>query len=145
MALLHNGASRKQDIGMASAAPQYDRPSLGKTVRLTNIPAFGTHKPLRLQQVHIRPHMFRFEAFAVGAVLKASKRKELGPARPKLAPTPEIAAQFTTDAGMTAFEPSSDCSETELLGPPPINKRSFFQIKMPIAFGHIPPPAEEEG
>jgi hypothetical protein len=51
MALLHNGASRKRDIGMASAAPKYNRPSLGKTVRLTNIPALGTHKPLRPPQV----------------------------------------------------------------------------------------------
>jgi hypothetical protein len=38
-------------MGMASVAPQYDRPSLGQTVRLTNIPALGTHKPLRPPQV----------------------------------------------------------------------------------------------
>jgi len=51
MALLHHGASRKRDIGMASAAPQYHRPSLAKTVRLTNISALRTHKPLRPPQV----------------------------------------------------------------------------------------------
>jgi hypothetical protein len=51
MALLHDGASRKRDIGMASAAPQYDRSSLGKTVRLTNIPTLGTRKPLRPPQL----------------------------------------------------------------------------------------------
>jgi hypothetical protein len=51
MALLHDGASRKRAIGMASAAPQYDRPSLGKTVRLANIPALGTRKPLPPPQV----------------------------------------------------------------------------------------------
>jgi len=51
MALLHDGASRKRDIGMAGAAPQYDRPSLGKTVRLTNVPALGTRKTIRPPQV----------------------------------------------------------------------------------------------
>ena len=51
MALLHDGASRKRDIGMAGAAPQYDRPSLSKTVRLTNVPALGTRKTIRPPQV----------------------------------------------------------------------------------------------
>ena len=51
MALLHDGASRKRDIGMARAATQYDRPSLGKTVRLAHIPAFETRKPVRPPQV----------------------------------------------------------------------------------------------
>ena len=51
MALLHDGAGRKRDIGMARAAPQYDRPSLGKTVRLANIPALETRKPVRPPQM----------------------------------------------------------------------------------------------
>ena len=51
MALLHDGASRKRDIGMAGAAPQYDRPSTGKTVRLTNVSALGTRKTIRPPQV----------------------------------------------------------------------------------------------
>jgi hypothetical protein len=51
MALSHDGASRKRDIGMARAAPQYDRPSLGKTVRLANIPALETRKPVRPPQM----------------------------------------------------------------------------------------------
>ena len=51
MALLHDSASRQRDICMACAAPQYDRLSLGKTVRLANIPALETRKPLRPPQV----------------------------------------------------------------------------------------------
>src|ERR1019366_986529 len=51
MALSHDGASRKRDIGMARAAPQYDRPSLGKTVRLAHIPALETRKPVRPPQM----------------------------------------------------------------------------------------------
>jgi hypothetical protein len=51
MALSHDGASRKRDIGMARVAPQYDRPSLGKTVRLANIPSLETRKPVRPPQM----------------------------------------------------------------------------------------------
>jgi hypothetical protein len=35
---------------MARTAPQYDRPSLGKTVRLTNVSALGTCKSFRPPQ-----------------------------------------------------------------------------------------------
>jgi len=34
----------------SSAAPQYDRPSLGKTIRPTNVPSLGTRKLLRPPQ-----------------------------------------------------------------------------------------------
>jgi hypothetical protein len=51
MTLLHDSASRKRNIAMTRTAPQNDRSSLGKTVRLTNVAPLRTRKPIRPPQV----------------------------------------------------------------------------------------------
>ena len=49
--VLHDGARHERDVGLARAAPQYDRPSLGETVGLTDISALHACKPVRPSQV----------------------------------------------------------------------------------------------
>src|ERR1035437_342404 len=48
---LHDGAGRKRNIGKASTASQNHRRSLSEAVRLANIPALETRKPVRPSQV----------------------------------------------------------------------------------------------
>src|ERR1700674_1576431 len=45
--VLHDRASHERDIGLAGAASQDDRPSLGESVRLTDASALHTRKPVR--------------------------------------------------------------------------------------------------
>ena len=51
VAILHDRASHERNIGLAGAAPQDDRPSLGKSVRLTDASALLTRKSMRPTQV----------------------------------------------------------------------------------------------
>jgi hypothetical protein len=48
---LHDRASHERDIGLAGAAPQDNRTSLGKAVRLIDVCAFHTCKSVRPPQV----------------------------------------------------------------------------------------------
>ena len=51
VAILHDRASHERNIGLAGAAPQDDRPSLGESVRLTDACALHTRKSMRPTQV----------------------------------------------------------------------------------------------
>jgi len=90
--------------------------------------------------LHIRSHLFGFEALSPRVGFETVARQELGSAGEILFATPAVPFQFTTDARMASPQAAPQVTEAELFFPLPIDERPFCMIEMTVILAHTPPP-----